>query len=157
MTMLDLSKICNWKLVLPNNQKTIDLYTVETVLPGITIGKIELPFSSMVNKLPGDSITFNEMTLNVLVDKELIVYRELMSIINATHNADTNVYEANQQVFDMYLIVTSNKNNPLFKLHFVSCWIETFSDIALQSSSGDDNPYTMNLGIPYNYYLIEDL
>jgi hypothetical protein len=155
--MFDLSKNCNFKIILPTTQKFIELFSVETSIPGITIGSIDLPYSSMVRKMPGDSLTYDELTLTILIDKELNTYKELISILNLTHNPITNTYDVDQEVFDAFLLITSNKNNPLFQLHFYSMWIETFSAISLTSTSGDDNPYNCTLGLKYNYYVLEDI
>lgn len=155
--LFDLSKICNFKIVLPNSQATIDLFTVETNIPGITIGSIDLPYSSMTRKMPGDSISFEDLTLTVLLDKDLKVFREIMSILQLTHNTLTNEYHVQEEVFDCFLLINSNKNNPIFKLHFYDAWLETISPLNLTTISGDDNPYNLTIGIKYNFYTIEDL
>ena len=77
------------------------------------------------------------------------------SILNLTHNVLTNTYQTNQEIFDAYMLITTPKNNPLFQLHFYDAWIETFSSISMQTTSGDDNPYNMTLGVKYNFYTIE--
>ena len=155
--MFDLSKNCNFKIILPSTQKYIELFTTETNIPGITIGSMDLNYQSMVRKMPGNSITYDELTLTILIDKELNTYKELMSILNITHNPITNTYDANQEVFDAYLLLNSNKNNPFAQLHFYDMWIETFSAISLTSTSGDDNPYNCTLGLRYNFYVLEDI
>jgi hypothetical protein len=116
---------------------------------------MDLNYQSMTRRMPGNSISFEEITLTLLIDKELQTFLELMSILNLTHNALTNTYEVNQEVFDAYMLITTPKNNPLFQLHFYDAWIETFSSISMQTTSGDDNPYNMTLGVKYNYYTIE--
>ena len=153
--MFDLSKNCNFKIILPSNQQFIELFTTETSIPGITIGSMDLNYQSMTRRMPGNSISFEEITLTLLIDKELQTYLELISILNLTHNVLTNTYETNQEVFDAYMLITTPKNNPLFQLHFYDAWIETFSSISMQTTSGDDNPYNMTLGVKYNFYTIE--
>ena len=144
-----LSKVSNFRIVLPTTQKTIEFFCVETMLPGITIGTIENKFMSMQDYRPGDSLTYNPLTLTVLCDQALETYKEVFSILNATHDPFTNKLSVSQEIFDGYLMLTSNKNNIIHKIHFYDCFITDISDINFQTTSGEDPNYSFTLGLRF--------
>lgn len=154
MAMHDLFKISNFVIQL-RDQRMIEFMNVECPIPGFNIGTIELNYSSMLDKRPGDSITFNDLTLTVNCDEDLKAYKEIISYLNLAHNPVTNKLEVSQEVFDGYLILLTNKNNVQHKLHFYDMWIESISDLQLQTISTDDQNLSMTIGLKYNFFVFE--
>jgi hypothetical protein len=133
----------------------IEFMNVEAPIPGFTLGTIELGYSSMKDKRPGDSITFNDITLTVNCDEDLKTYKEIYDYLILAHNPVTNKLEVNQEVFDGYLILLTNKNNVQHKLHFYDMWIETVSDLQLQTISAEEQNLSITLGLKYNFFVFE--
>lgn len=155
INLASLSKISNFQIVLPNSLKTIQFYCQEATLPGITVGTIESKYMSMIDYRPGDSLNYNPLTLTIICDQGLETYKELFSILKLTHDPMTNRLEVNQEIFDGYLMLTSNKNNIIHKVHFYDCFITDISDITFQSTSGEEPSFNITIGIRYNFHKFE--
>jgi hypothetical protein len=134
------------------NQTAIELTVQEVNIPGITIGIIEHPWQSMKDKMPGDSIEFNNLTLTVILDEDLKSLKEIIDNCMISHNPTTNTYHNKNALFDATLHLTSNKNNVKHTLTFYDAWIQSFSDISLQTTSSEDEQVTVQFEIVYNYY-----
>jgi hypothetical protein len=87
-----LFKICNYKLVLHSKHKDLEFFVTETMIPSITVGNLDIPYSSMQNKLPGDSLTYENLTTTIMIDEEMKVLDDIFSTLQLTHNPETNVY-----------------------------------------------------------------
>lgn len=155
MAYHDLFKTGNFRIQL-KDQQDLEFFVQETTVPGITVGTISIPYSSMNDQRPGDSIEFNPLTLTINCDEDLKAYKDVYRyIIKLTHDPVSNEIRVEPEVFDAYLLLTTNKNNVAHKLHFHDMWIETVSDLQLQSVSGDENAVSFTVGLKYNYYLFE--
>jgi hypothetical protein len=154
MAMHDLFKVSNFVMQL-RDQKSIEFMNVEAPLPGFNIGTIEVPHQSMMDKRPGGSITFNDITLTVNCDEDLKAYKEIYDYLVLAHDPLTNKLCVKEEVFDGYLYLLTNKNNVQHKLHFYDMWIESVSDLQLETISADENNLTMTLGLKYNFFVFE--
>lgn len=147
-----LLKSSNFQLTLKSIHKDIEFFVTEVNIPGITIGSMEMQYMSMSRKIPGDSLTFDNLTATVLVDEELKVLDEILSTIKFTHNAEKNTYTIDPVLFEANLFITSNKNNVKFQFTFHDAWIESFSELPFSSTTTDENNLSTTIGIRYNFY-----
>ena len=154
MAYHDLFKTSNWQIQL-KDQTHVEFFCQEAAIPGITIGTIANRYQSMDDKRPGDSINFNDLTLTIICDEDLSAFKEILKYLNMTHDVRTNEIQVQPEVFDSYLYITTNKNNIQYKLHFYDMWIESISDLVLQTITGDDNSISFTVGLKYNYYTFE--
>jgi hypothetical protein len=136
--LTDLFKTSNFVMQL-RDQKSIELMNVETDIPGFTIGTLEMGYMSMKDKRPGDSITFENLTMTVNCDEDLKAYKEVWDYLKITHDPLENIIRVSEEVFDGYLLLLTNKNNVQHKIHFYDMWIESISPIQCQSVSPDEN------------------
>ena len=156
MAYHDLFKTGNFTVQL-KNQTHLEFFIQEATIPGITVGTIEVPVAGGLRDYrPGDSLSFNPLTLTVLCDEDLRAFKDVYDyILHLTHNPVTNNIEIDAEVFDAYLMLTTNKNNVKHRIHFHDMWIENITDLQLQTISGDENSISFTLGLRYNYYLLE--
>jgi hypothetical protein len=127
----------------------------EVNIPGVTLGQMDLNWQSMKDKRTGDSMEFNDLTLSVLIDEDLQTFKELFNALILAHNPHTNVLEVQQQMFDGYLSLLTNKNNFQHNLHFYDAWIKSVDDIQLSHQTSEDEQLLVTMQICYNYYLFE--
>lgn len=153
MAYTDNFKTSNFRVVLRSDIRHIEFFTLETSIPGVTIGTLEAGWQSMKDKRPGDSLTYDPLSLTILVDEDLKIYNDFYNLLNMTHNAKTNVIQVTPEVFDLTIFLTSNKNNPIKSVKFYYAWIESISPIELQTTSNDDNGIKVTINIIYNYFL----
>ena len=154
MANTNLFKSCNFRITL-NTEKQIELMVQEVNLPGYSIGQLENRWQSMVDKRPGDSMEFNDLTLTILVDEQLEIYKEIYKSLVYSHNPVTNTLQITKQIFDGYLFLLTNKNNLQHMIHFYDCWIKSLDDIQLSHSTSEDEQLVLTMTIAYNYYMFE--
>jgi hypothetical protein len=157
MAYYDLFKTGNFRIQL-KDQTNLEFFVQETTVPGVTVGTIDIGYGSMKDVRPGDSLEFNPLTLTVICDEDLQAYKDVYTyILKMTHNPVTNVIQVDPEVFDAYLLLTTNKNNITHRLHFHDMWIESISDLQLQTVSPDENNISFTVGLKYVYYLFEEV
>jgi hypothetical protein len=153
MGYTDNFKTSNFRVVLRNDMKNLEFFALEASIPSVTVGKITVPFQSMNDKRPGDSLEYDDLSLTILVDEDLQIYNDFYALLNTTHDPRSNRIQVEPEIFDMTIFLTSNKNNIIYSVTFYDAWIQTMSAIELQTTSGDDNGIKTTLGISYNYFL----
>lgn len=99
-----------------------------------------------------DSAEYSEINLEVLLDEDLNIFRELINLMQSQVQPGTGVFE--DTYWDFWLQVNNNKGNQLFRIDFIHSRLSSISDIALDSS--DDGFNTMSLSIVYDYFKISD-
>jgi len=152
-----LFKTCNYKLILSNPlHKDLEFFITETSIPAITVGTINAQYASMTGKIPGDSLTYDNLTTTILVDEDMKVMDDIFSTLRMTHNPESNELKVDPIIFDATLIINTNKNNPIRKLIFKNMWLETFSEVNLSSTSTDDNNIQITAGWCYDYYVFDN-
>lgn len=99
-----------------------------------------------------DTITWNSLSLDLLIDEDLKIYTEIMAIIKKNINIDTGNFD--DFVFDFWIELNNNKGNKILKLEFKNCRIESVGDIQLDTQD-DITEHIMNMSMLYDYYNIE--
>lgn len=133
--------------------KNIPFFIINVNIPGINFSHPMIGGRhSVQNKLPSDNVQYNNLTLEMLIDEDLIIYKEIFDIINSQINIEEGKFSGFD--FDYWIEITNSKNEKVLKLDFYGCRIESISDIILDSQD-DSTEYTLTLDISYDYYKIE--
>lgn len=148
-------KSSNYKLILRSDHKDLQFFCLEVTMPSITIGTMEIPYQSMTRKIPGNSLTYDNLTCTIIIDENLKTIEDILSTLRMTHDPETNEYTIDPITFDGFLFLTTNKNNPQYKIWFRDMWLETFSELQFMSTTTDENPITTTCGFRFNYYTFE--
>jgi len=154
MAITDLFKQCGFKIQLKDG-KHIEMFVQEANIPGITLGQMDIGWQAMKDKRTGDSIEYNDFTLTIILDEDLKVYKEIYNSLILAHNPDTNTLEVQDNLFDGYFYLLTNKNNIQHTLHLFDAWIKNIDDIQLTHTSSEDEQITVTMTICYNYFLFE--
>lgn len=99
-----------------------------------------------------DTITWNALSMDLLIDEDLKIYVELMSVIKKNINIEDGTF--NDFVFDFWIDVNNNKGNPILKLNFTNCRIESIGDIELNTQD-DATEHMLNFSMVYDFYTID--
>lgn len=130
----------------------MQLYLTTVNIPGITLSHPELGGRSGAKlNVTGDTLTFNVLSFEMIVDEDFKVYHELMQKINDNINPESGSFASTE--FDFWVEINNSKGNFLFKMEFYNCRIESIGDIQLDSQD-DITEYTMSMDIKYDYYKI---
>lgn len=137
-----------------NNLKEIDFRVQSFSGLGINLGETVRHWQSLQVTRPGDSMTFNDATLQILVDEELVVIEDLYNYMFLIKNFVTN--EISTEDWTGTLHIASNRNNFLKRFVFNQCWIKSFDDLSLSTNDTAATPLTTGIVISFDYYTIED-
>ena len=135
--------------------KKFTFFVQEGGIPGFSLSQIDIPHVSQRFPRPGDAITFNPLSLTLLVDEDLKTYIELYNELIEMKNPETGeIKEWKDSTFTGILAITTNKNNYNFIISFYDCWVSSITDLIFSTTS-EDQPITFNIEIYYSYFKLE--
>lgn len=111
----------------------LEYFSQSVTHPGSTVAAVELPVPR-VTGLPfaGDTISYGELTLNLILDEDLTAYKEMQKWL------EDCVYTAeNNQHHDIKVIVLTSHNNFCAQITYKNCIPTSLGAIELTSTGGD--------------------
>lgn len=151
MAIHDLFKTCNFRIQLKNTKK-IELVVQQANIPGFSIGQIDLGRPNVFDKRPGDKLEFNDLMLQVVMDEDLNVLKELYDALILSSNPDTGRLEVKENIFEGTMFLLTNKNNLNHQINFHNCFLRSFDDIQLTHDSSEDEQVTVSITISFTHY-----
>ena len=133
-----------------NEEET--LYAIqECNLPGMSFSHIQVSKSSVFGNMQGDSITYNDLLLSLIIDEELNVWKE---VVNKLQKMRTPEPTTGEEIMKMgYLIIQDDNTNEVLRLEFRDVMVENIDDLSY-SSNADDEIITCTITLRYDYYTI---
>jgi hypothetical protein len=123
----------------------------ECPLPGLSFSHIQTSARSVLGNLQGDTLTYNDLIINFIIDEELIVWKEIVNKMLLMRNPENNLGEQIEKY--SYLEIHDDNSNVVLKLEFVGCMIESIDDLSYNTTSQDEI-ITCSITIKYDYYNI---
>ena len=140
-----------------NKLNTFEFFINEFSGLGLTLNEAPGQFWQGIGiKRPGDFLTFNDISLQVIVDEDYEVLVEIINYFNAVRSLDPNKLDWNHN-FTGTLFATTNKNNFKKKFNFFNCWIKDMSDFTFSTNQTDDVPIILSVTMAFDYYTISRL
>ncbi len=123
---------------------------------GMSISEINEAWMSKQSSRPGDSLTWNPVSITVIVDEEFKAFQEAYDFLQSMKSEPENTIDWNRN-FTGHLYATTNRSN--FKKKFIlhDCWISSFSDLDFSATTEDSTPMTLTLEVQYSWYEIKDI
>ena len=156
MKNVNLNQVANFIFTLTNKTSQVEFFVQEFSGLGISFNSIEQYYQGIMVKRPGDSLTFTDINLQVLVDEDLTVLTELYDYAKAMKDITTNDIDWDY-MFTGNLYGTSNRNWFNKRFEFKNCWIREFSDLSFQSTQTENTPLIVPVTISCDYYEIFDV
>ncbi len=127
-------------------------YAIQEVqLPGLSFSHIQAGRQSAMLNLQGDTIQFNDLTLNLIVDEKLQVWKDVVNKMIRMRDAYSTHGES---IEDMSFLEIHDDNSKLvLKLEFSGCMISSIDDLTFTTIS-EDEIITCAVTIKYDYYQI---
>jgi len=125
-------------------------YVQSTNLPGLSLNHISTSTRSMSLNFQGDTLVFNDLNLNIILDEELNTWKDIVNTIFKMRKDGVGTL-ADQT---SWLEIHDDNSNLILKLFFHGSLIESIGDVEYESNSEDDI-LTLPLTIKYNFYSIE--
>lgn len=156
MASTNLFKISNFKFQFRDSTQ-LELMTTAVNFPGLQLGEIRIERPTVLDRRPGDSMTYDDLKITALCDETLDVYKEVYKylVLSANpQNADLNPFDP---VFDCTLFLTTNKNNIQHTINFYNCFFKSIGEVDMTSGSTDETHFSFNINLGFSYYLFEGL
>lgn len=132
----------------------LPFYLTTVNIPGLNFSHPEIGGRTGAKlNLSGDSITYNTLSMEVLIDEDFQIYDDIITKIYNTVSPNSGSF-ANTE-FNFWVQINNSKGNPLFKLEFFNCRFESVGDIQLNTQDSETE-HTMALEVKYDYYRKED-
>jgi hypothetical protein len=121
-------------------------------LPGISINHQTESTKVGIINLQGDINEYAPLDLKLIVDEDLLLWKEIVQVFQKYQIPGTNQCEpiTGESFIELY----DSKNKYLFKVVFHNCYFKNLGDLRYMTT--DDNEIiTVDLSIVYDYYTIE--
>lgn len=143
----------NWVASSPAFEN-VPFYLTSVNIPGMNFSNPEVGGrSSSRIKLNADTITFNSLSFDMMVDEDMLVYKEFMSIIRDNIQVPEGTFEDFN--FEFWVELNNNKGNSIMKLEFHNCRLSSISDIILDTQD-ESTEFLLSVEVDYDYYEIVD-
>jgi hypothetical protein len=155
-----------------NRAPKVAFFGNSTNIPGMTLGIAVQPTYLKDIDIPGDKITFNDLTLRFLVDENLENYVEIQNWIRGIgypeslseiynwqkNNSVMDVQDKSQMNLysDATLTVLTSSNNSNFKVKFFDVFPYSITDLQFDATDSDIDYLTAEVTFKYTIYDIID-
>ena len=133
MNYNNLAQKTNWKAG-TDKFPLMPFYLTNISIPGMNFSLPETGsrFGSRIN-LPSDTIIFNSLSFDFLIDEDFEIYRTFYSYIINSINPEKGTFA--DISFDLWVELNNSKGNKIMKFEFYNCRIESIGDIELDTTS----------------------
>ena len=155
-----------------NRAPKVAFFGNSTNIPGMTLGIAVQPTYLKDIDIPGDKITFNDLTLRFLVDENLENYVEIQNWIRGIgypeslseiynwqkNNSVMDVQDKSQMNLysDATLTVLTSSNNSNFQVKFSDVFPYSITDLQFDATDSDIDYLTAEVTFKYTIYNIVD-
>jgi hypothetical protein len=126
-------------------------YLTNVNLPGINFGHPELTSRAGRFAVTGDTIVYNPLSFEMLIDEDFNIYHEFMDKVFKTVNSESGTFAT--QEFDFWVQINNSKGNKLFLIEFYNCRVESVGDIMMDAQD-EMTEHTMTVDIKYDYFKV---
>lgn len=152
----------SFKLVIDRrNYPNLEFFCQTITHPGMIINPVELGIPRLAGlPIPGESLTFNELSTNVILDENLEGYSEMynwiLRLINTNMgnvgrggmNSDTST----PTYADITLSILSSHNNQTKQIRYIDCIPTALGDIQFESTADGQTFITFAATFRFNYF-----
>jgi hypothetical protein len=156
----------SFKLVIDRrNYPNLEFFCQNVTHPGMLMSSVEIPYQKVAGvPFPGDKLTFNELSCNIILDENLLGYQEMFSWIRRLLDTDmdTNVPTRAQRrgnalqnpptYADISLSILSSHNNQTKRIRYIDCVPTSLGDIVFESTNDGSTFITYNATFRFNYF-----
>ena len=149
----------SFKLVLDRkNYPNLEFFCQSVTHPGMLMSAVELPYQKIAGvPFPGDKLTFNELSANIILDEDMKGYEEMYSWIRRL--LDTNLRNPLDRTAstpphyaDITLHILSSHNNMTKQIRYIDCVPTALSDIQFESTADGGQFITFSTSFRFNYF-----
>lgn len=118
-------------------------------IPSIAFSHLELNNrSGTALHLGADTIDFNDLSLDIMLDSDFKTYFELLDLAFTEVDWETGNFA--MPAFDLWVQVLNANGEVLFRIDFKNCRISSVGEVSLDPAA--ELGSTLNVGIVYDYW-----
>lgn len=146
------------------NYPNLEFFCQSVTHPGMLMSAVEMPFRKVAGvPFPGDKLTFNELSCNIILDENMQGYDEMFQWIRRLLDTDID-YRVNstQRVgnamqnpptyADITLSILSSHNNTTKQVRYIDAVPVALGDIQFESTASGTEFITYNASFRFNYF-----
>jgi len=152
----------SFKLVIDRrNYPNLEFFCQSITHPGMIINPVELGIPRLAGlPIPGESLTFNELSTNILLDENLNSYSEMynwiLRLINNNMGSGGRGSIATDTgaptYADITLSILSSHNNLTKQVRYIDCIPTALGDIQFESTADGQTFITFAATFRFNYF-----
>ena len=149
----------SFKLVLDRkNYPNLEFFCQSVTHPGMFMSSVEVPYQKLAGvPFPGDKLTLNELSANVILDEDMQGYEEIYKWMR--RNLDiplrspiTRTLTAVPTYADITLHILSSHNNTTKQVVYNECFPVSLGDIQFESTSEGSTFITFSVSFRFTYF-----
>ena len=152
----------SFKLVIDRrNYPNLEFFCQSVTHPGMLINPVELGIPRLAGlPIPGESLTFNELSTNILLDENMNSYSEMYNwILRLINNNMGNggrgsiaTDTSTPTYADITLSILSSHNNQTKQVRYLDCIPTSLGDIQFESTADGQSFITFAASFRFNYF-----
>lgn len=140
------------------NYSNLEFFAQSVTHPGASVNPVELPTFRVASiPLAGDKITYTQLSLEVILDEDMVSYKEMQAwlerIVNNGHTDDT-VDGAISTYSDITVIIMTSHNNKNVQIKYKDCIPVDIGSIQLASNTSDVTYLTFQVSFRFSSFEI---
>ena len=140
------------------NFPNLEFFCQNFTHPGLMMPAAELPIRRMQSiPMPGESLTVNELSCNILLDENMNAYTEMFNWIRRL--LENNMFDNNASgkatqpnYADITLSILSSHNNQTKQVRYIDCVPTSLGDINFESTASGQEFITFAASFRFNYF-----
>lgn len=135
----------------PNLQffcQSVDHPNMEVSFTNVSFRRADIP-------MPGDKLTYGELTANIIVDEEMHSYKEMHSWLRRLVEEEvttTKTQSPTPSIGDITLHIMSSHNNEIAKIRYINCVPTSIGNISFQSTTSGVEYLVFPVSFKFGYF-----
>lgn len=149
----------------------VDYFCQSASIPEVSIGVTEVPTPVKDYSIPGDKMTFGDLTIRFLVDEDMVnyleIYKWLKGLTNPDHQKEFQKYIATvdekgrntnfeRTMSDARLLILDSNYRVNCSVNFQNIFPSSLTTLEFDASATDINYFTAEVNFKYTLYEITD-
>jgi phosphoribosyl 1,2-cyclic phosphodiesterase len=148
-----------YKVVIDRQRfKNIEFFAQTVQHPTISIPAVDVPFRRTIVAEPGNTATFSELNIDVIIDEEMKVYEEIYNWMTSMLSYNVQPELANNRTpdfklsYDMTLSILTSQNNANRRIRYKDAFPTSLGGIQFTSSTGDIQYIVMPVSFSFSTF-----
>ena len=136
----------------------LTFFATSVLHPNMGLNFSEVPFRRVNIHMPGDKLTFGELTCNIIMDEDMQAYQEMynwmISLVD-TPQVDPSKRSVSKRPTgsDISVVALTSANTKVKELKYFDAIPTSLGDVSFETTSGDQY-ITFPVGFTFSYFTI---